>query len=90
MFEKRSKEFGTYMLLGIKKKKVARLLVIENILIGFVALALSIPIGFLFSQFVSLIIVKLLDIPKVLFISLDPVSIRSMAALGGASSPFRY
>ena len=79
MFEKRSKEFGTYMLLGIKKKKVARLLVIENILIGFVALALSIPIGFLFSQFVSLIIVKLLDIPKVLFISLDPVSIGLLA-----------
>ena len=25
MFEKRSKEFGTYMLLGIKKKEVARL-----------------------------------------------------------------
>lgn len=35
MFEKRSKEFGTYMLLGIKKKEVARLLVMENILLGF-------------------------------------------------------
>ena len=31
MFEKRSKELGTYMLLGIKKKKVAHLLVTENI-----------------------------------------------------------
>ena len=32
MFEKRSKELGTYMLLGIKKKEIAHLVVIENIL----------------------------------------------------------
>lgn len=32
MFEKRSKEFGTYMLLGIKKTSIARLLVTENII----------------------------------------------------------
>ena len=49
MFEKRSKELGTYMLLGIKKKKVAHLLVTENILLGFLAFVLSIPLGFLFS-----------------------------------------
>ena len=42
MFEKRSKELGTYMLLGIKKKKVAHLLVTENILLGFLAFVLSI------------------------------------------------
>ncbi len=37
MFEKRSKEFGTYMLLGIKKTSIARLLVTENILVGIFA-----------------------------------------------------
>ena len=36
---------------------------------------LAIPIGFLFSQFVSLVIVNLLGIPKTLFISLNFVSI---------------
>lgn len=75
MFEKRSKELGTYMLLGIKKKEIARLLVLENILLGFLALVLSIPIGLLFSQFVSLVIVKMLGIPEVIFISLNLVSI---------------
>ena len=75
MFEKRSKEFGTYMLLGIKKKEVARLLVMENILLGFLALILAIPLGFLFSQFVSLVIVKLLGIPEVIFISLNLISV---------------
>lgn len=75
MFEKRSKEFGTYMLLGIKKKEVARLLVMENILLGFLALILAVPLGFLFSQFVSLVIVKLLGIPEVIFISLNLISV---------------
>lgn len=31
MFEKRSKELGTYMLLGIEKKEIAHLVVIENL-----------------------------------------------------------
>ena len=75
MFEKRSKEFGTYMLLGIKKKEIVRLLVMENILLGFFALVLSIPLGFLISQFVSLVIVKMLGIPEVIFISMNLVSI---------------
>ena len=79
MFEKRSKELGTYMLLGIKKKEIARLLVLENILLGFLALVLSIPLGFLFSQFVSLVIVKIMGIPEVIFISLNLVSIGLLA-----------
>lgn len=75
MFEKRSKELGTYMLLGIRKKEIARLLVIENIMLGFLALTLAIPIGFVFSQFVSLVIIKLLGIPEVIFISLNFISV---------------
>ena len=75
MFEKRSKELGTYMLLGIKKKEIAHLVVIENILLGILAFVLAIPIGFFFFLFVSLVIVNLLGIPKTLFISLNFVSI---------------
>lgn len=79
MFEKRSKELGTYMLLGIKKKVIARLLVSENILLGIFAFILSIPLGFIFSQFVSLVIVKLLGIPEVIFISMNFASIELLA-----------
>ena len=79
MFEKRSKELGTYMLLGIKKKEIARLLVLENILLGFLAFVLSFPLGFLFSQFVSLVIVKILGISEVIFISLNLISIGLLA-----------
>ena len=42
MFEKRSKELGTYMLLGIKKKEIAHLVIIENILLGILAFVLAI------------------------------------------------
>ena len=79
MFEKRSKEFGTYMLLGIKKTSIARLLVTENILVGIFAFILAIPIGFVFSQFISVIIVKLLKIPKTIFIFVNFVSIGMLA-----------
>lgn len=79
MFEKRSREFGTYMLLGIRKTSIARLLVTENILVGIFAFILAIPIGFIFSQFVSLVIVKLLGIPKTIFISINLVSVGLLA-----------
>lgn len=79
MFEKRSKELGTYMLLGIKKIKIAKMFIIENIILGFLALILSIPCGFIFSQFISLVIVKILGIPEVIFISFNVVSIASLA-----------
>lgn len=79
MFEKRSKELGTYMLLGIKKKGIARLLVTENVLLGLFAFVLAVPFGFLLSQFISLVIIRLLGIPEVIFISMNMVSIGLMA-----------
>lgn len=79
MFEKRSKELGTYMLLGIKKKEITKMFVLENLILGFFALFLSIPIGFVLSQFLSLIIVHMLDIPEVIFISLNFISVELLA-----------
>lgn len=71
IFEKRSKELGTYMLLGIKKKDIANLFVLETILLGFLSLLLSIPIGLVISQFISLMIVNVFGIPEAVFISLN-------------------
>lgn len=75
MFSKRSKEFGTYMLLGIKKKKISRLFLLENILFGIIALILSIPIGFVFSQFISLFLVKVMELPQAIFIEFNFMSV---------------
>lgn len=75
MFEKRSKEFGMYMLLGIKKKKISQMFLIENLLIGLLSLVLAIPIGFIVSQFMSMVIVSILGLPQAIFIELNVMSI---------------
>ena len=75
MFQKRSKEFGMYMLLGIKKKKITKMFLLENLLIGLIALVIAIPIGFIASQFMSMIIVSLIGLPQAIFIELNLASI---------------
>lgn len=37
MLEKRSKEFGTYEILGIKKKSISNMFTLENLIIGLIA-----------------------------------------------------
>lgn len=75
MFEKRSKEFGTYLLLGIKKKKISRMFLLENIFLGLLALLISIPIGYLFGIFMSFIVTKMFKLNNIVSISLNFKSI---------------
>ena len=56
MLEKRSKEFGTYEILGIEKKSISKMFTLENILIGGVAFIFGIVVGtFLYQIFTSII-----------------------------------
>lgn len=48
--EKRSAEFGIYMLLGMKKKTISRLYMREYILLGTLSFIVGIPLGILFQQ----------------------------------------
>lgn len=50
MLEKRSSEFGIYLLLGMRKKKIASLYVRENILLGTAAFLGGISLGVLLRQ----------------------------------------
>ena len=50
MLEKRSSEFGIYLLLGMKKKMVSKLYIRENILLGGVSFFFGIILGVLFQQ----------------------------------------
>lgn len=50
MLEKRSTEFGIYMLLGMKKKMISRLYMRENILLGTLSFIVGVPLGILFQQ----------------------------------------
>lgn len=50
MLEKRSAEFGIYLLLGMKKKTIARLYMGENILLGALAFVIGLAAGILLQQ----------------------------------------
>lgn len=63
MFEKRSKEFGTYMILGIEKKQINRLFLLENLILGLIAFALSFFIGIIFGNLFSAIVMNLFEMP---------------------------
>lgn len=69
MFTKQSREFGMYLLLGIRRGRVILMFLTEILLLGLFALALSFPIGFLVSQVISIVIVRAFEIPEVIFIT---------------------
>lgn len=71
MFSKRSKEFGTYMLLGIKKKKISKMFTFENIILGFFSLLISIPIGYIFSLFMSFIVTRMFELDSIVKITFN-------------------
>lgn len=52
MLEKRSREFATYLLIGLKKKELSRLYMKENLLIGTAALLLGIGVGTFLQQII--------------------------------------
>ena len=56
MLEKRSKEFGTYQILGLEKKDISKMFTLENLIIGLVAFIVGIIVGtFLYQIFTSII-----------------------------------
>lgn len=56
MLEKRSKEFGTYQILGLEKKDISKMFTLENLIIGLIAFIVGIIVGtFLYQIFTSII-----------------------------------
>ncbi len=62
LIKRRKKEFGLYMLLGMGRKKVSRILILETGLVGLMSLGIGLFLGIFFSQFLSIIIGKLFDL----------------------------
>ena len=80
MFSKRSKEFGTYMLLGIEKKDINRMFLIENIVLGFFAFFISFFFGIVLGNIISAIVMQLFEMPYQinLSITLAPVLLSTL------------
>ena len=61
LIKRRKKEFGVYMMLGMGRKKVAKILSIETVMVGIISLAAGLLVGVLGSQFLSIIVGKLFE-----------------------------
>lgn len=71
MLEKRSVEFGIYMLLGMKKKKIAKLYLKENFLLGVAAFIPGIAAGILLQQMIMAILSHMIRVSYYFHIGLN-------------------
>jgi ABC-type transport system, involved in lipoprotein release, permease component len=62
LINKRKKEFGIYMILGMSKRKMSRILFYETLYIGIISLAAGLLLGMLFAQVLSIFTAKLFAI----------------------------
>ncbi len=62
LIRKRKKEIGLYQTLGMSKRKVSMILVIETLIIGVISLVVGLILGILSSQFVSFLTAKLFEV----------------------------
>lgn len=71
MLEKRSKEFGTYQILGIEKKDISNMFTLENIIIGIVAFIVGVAVGIALYQVFTSIIMNIFNQPYEIRIVFD-------------------
>ncbi|EGD49786.1 protein of unknown function DUF214 [Ruminiclostridium papyrosolvens DSM 2782] len=62
MMKRRSREFGTYLLLGIERKRIVNLFFMENLIIGAVALLIGLLTGNLLYQGLRAMLLRLYEI----------------------------
>lgn len=61
LIKRRGKEFGLYLTLGMGKRKISRLLLIETFFIGLISLAVGLLVGVLLSQLTSVLVANLFE-----------------------------
>ncbi len=61
LINRRKKEFGIYMTLGMGKKQISKIILLETILVGIISLIVGLVIGVLASQFMSILIAKMFE-----------------------------
>lgn len=61
LIKRRNKEFGLYMTLGMSKRKISGVLLIETFIIGLVSLAVGLLVGVVISQFTSVLVANLFE-----------------------------
>ena len=67
LIKRRKKEFGIYMTLGMGRRKISKILLIETILIGIVSLIVGLLIGVFGSQLMSILTAKMFEVDMTRF-----------------------
>ena len=61
LINRRKKEFGIYMTLGMGKRQISKIILIETIFVGVISLAVGFIIGIFASQFMSILVAKMFE-----------------------------
>lgn len=68
LIKKRNKEFGIYLTLGMSKRKISTLLLIETLLIGVISLCVGLLLGIVVSQLTSILVANLFEVNMTKFV----------------------
>lgn len=84
LIRRRKKEFGVYMTLGMGKKNISVILLIETILIGLLSLVIGLVIGIFASQLTSIVVAKLFsaDMTQYQFVYSSSATVKSILYFG--------
>ena len=61
LINRRKREFGIYMTLGMGRRQISKIILLETLLIGIISLAVGIFIGIFGSQLMSVLVAKLFE-----------------------------
>lgn len=61
LINRRKKEFGIYMTLGMGKRQISKIILLETIFVGIISLVVGLVIGIFASQFMSILVSKLFE-----------------------------
>ena len=61
LINRRKKEFGIYMTLGMGKGQISKILLIETVFVGMISLLIGLIVGVFASQFMSILVAKLFE-----------------------------
>ena len=75
LVKRRVKEFGLYSVLGMTKKQIAKILVLETIFIAITTLVLGIGLGIIFDKLMLLVLLKLFSATVTFGFSITPIAI---------------
>lgn len=61
LINRRKKEFGIYMSLGMGRRQISKIILMETIFVGIISLAIGIVVGVFASQFMSVLVAKMFE-----------------------------